>query len=45
LSTLGEQLNVVRDRMKEGRKNREACPGVAGFTEDDWRALDALNAD
>jgi hypothetical protein len=31
--------------MKAGREKPDACKGVAGFTEDDWRALDALNAD
>jgi hypothetical protein len=28
--------------MAEGRKNPEKCPGVVGFTEDDWRALDEI---
>jgi uncharacterized protein YjbI with pentapeptide repeats len=41
-STLGEQLNSVRDRMKDGRKDPKACPGVAGFTESDWGRLDAI---
>jgi hypothetical protein len=42
LSTLGDQLNSVRDRIKDSRKNPEACPGVTGFTESDWSALDAI---
>jgi hypothetical protein len=35
-------LDRVRDRMKAARKNPETCPGVAGFTEDDWRVLEAI---
>jgi len=42
LAALGEQLDRVRDRMKAARKNPETCPGVAGFTEDDWRVLEAI---
>lgn len=42
LAALGDQLEGVRKRMKDGRENSETCPGVAGFTEDDWRKLDAL---
>jgi uncharacterized protein YjbI with pentapeptide repeats len=42
LAALGDQLAVVRDRMEQGRKMSETCPGVAGFTEDDWRQLDAI---
>ena len=45
LVSLGDQLEAVRNRMKAGREKPDACKGVAGFTEDDWRALDALNAD
>jgi uncharacterized protein YjbI with pentapeptide repeats len=44
-STLGEQLNSVRDRMKDARKDPKECPGVAGFTESDWGALDAIKPD
>jgi uncharacterized protein YjbI with pentapeptide repeats len=42
LAALGDQLDGVRRRLKDGRKNPEACPGVADFTEDDWRRLDAI---
>jgi uncharacterized protein YjbI with pentapeptide repeats len=37
-----DQLVVFRDHMEEGRKTSEKCPGVAGFTENDWRALEAI---
>ena len=45
LAALGDQLDVVRNRMREARKNAEKCPGVAGFTGEDWRRLDALKGD
>jgi uncharacterized protein YjbI with pentapeptide repeats len=42
LAALGDQLEGVRKRMKEGREKLDVCRGVAGFTEDDWRRLEAL---
>jgi uncharacterized protein YjbI with pentapeptide repeats len=45
LAALGGQLEGVRKRMKEGREKPEACKGVAGFTEEDWRRLDAIKPD
>lgn len=42
LAALGDQLGAVRDRMKAGRKDPDKCPGVAGFTEDDWKQLDSI---
>jgi uncharacterized protein YjbI with pentapeptide repeats len=45
LADLGDQLDAVRERMEAGRKTLEKCPGVAGFTEDDWSALNALKPD
>jgi uncharacterized protein YjbI with pentapeptide repeats len=42
LAALGEQLTAVRERMEEGRNNPSKCPGVAGFTEDNWRALESI---
>jgi uncharacterized protein YjbI with pentapeptide repeats len=42
LSALGDQLEGVRKRMKEGHEEPETCPGVIGFTEADWQALDAI---
>jgi len=41
LASLGDHLDIVRERMKEGRKIAEKCAGVVGFTEDDWERLDA----
>ena len=42
LATLGDQLDGVRERMNAARKNPESCPGVVGFTKDDWRGLEAI---
>jgi uncharacterized protein YjbI with pentapeptide repeats len=42
LASLGDQLERVRERMKAGREKPDACKGVAGFTEADWRQLDAI---
>jgi uncharacterized protein YjbI with pentapeptide repeats len=42
LAALGDQLEGVRERMKAGRKDPDACKGVAGFTEEDWRKLDEI---
>ena len=42
LAALGDQLDPVRARMEEGRKTPEKCPGVTGFTEEDWRQLEAI---
>ena len=45
LDALGDRLASVRILMEEGRKASEKCPGVAGFTDDDWRRLEALTPD
>ncbi len=42
LASLGDQLESVRKLMKEGRTNPNACKGVVGFSDEDWRRLDAL---
>jgi len=42
LEALGDQLEGVRARMKAARGKPDACKGVAGFTDDDWRRLDAI---
>jgi uncharacterized protein YjbI with pentapeptide repeats len=41
-SRLGDHFDGVRNRLKNGRNKPETCPGVAGFTEGDWRALEAI---
>jgi uncharacterized protein YjbI with pentapeptide repeats len=42
LAMLGDQLAAFRASLEEGRKAPEKCPGVVGFTEDDWRRLEAI---
>jgi hypothetical protein len=42
LARLGDQFAVVRDRIGEGRKNSEKCPGVVGLREEDWRYLEEI---
>ncbi len=42
LARLGEQFDAVRERLKAGREKPETCKGVVGFTEEDWRKLDAI---
>jgi uncharacterized protein YjbI with pentapeptide repeats len=44
LAALGRDIAIVSDRMKAGRNEPSACPGVEGFEERDWIALDALVA-
>jgi len=35
-------LDGVRNQMKAGRDKPGACKGVVGFTDDDWRRLEAI---
>jgi uncharacterized protein YjbI with pentapeptide repeats len=42
LAALGDQLEGVRERLKTGREKPDTCKGVAGFTDKDWRILDAI---
>ena len=44
LPALGDQLEGVRKRMKDGREKPEACSGIVGFTEEDWQKLDGLKS-
>ncbi len=42
LARLGDQLETVRSRLKAGRRQPAKCPGTRGFTEADWRQLEAI---
>ncbi|HTR88263.1 MAG TPA: pentapeptide repeat-containing protein [Reyranella sp.] len=44
LAATGPDIAIVADRMRAGKDNRSACPGVERFDEKDWAALDALVA-
>jgi hypothetical protein len=45
LPKLGDQLEDVRRRLEAGREDPKSCPGVVGFSEEDWRGLEALKPD
>ena len=42
---LGVQLGDMNARMKVAREKPDTCKGLVGFTEDDWRVLDAIKPD
>jgi hypothetical protein len=42
LAELRDKFAHFRARLEEGRTTLEKCPGVAGFTADDWHQLDAI---
>ena len=35
-------MNTVRDRMLSAKKDYSSCPGVEGFTEEDWKKLEIV---
>ena len=42
LPETGIHILKIAKRMKEGRKDISKCPGVTGFTDNDWARLDEL---
>jgi hypothetical protein len=44
LAATGPEIGHIAARMKAGQKTPSDCPGVTGFTDSDWAALDALVA-
>ena len=40
----GRDIALVADRMKKAKDDPSVCPGVAGFDDKDWTALDAVVA-
>jgi Phage integrase family len=38
----GTQLAAVAERLRRGKSDPTACPGVIGFTNGDWAGLDEL---
>jgi uncharacterized protein YjbI with pentapeptide repeats len=42
LQSIGLQVAAVADRLRKGKSDPLACPGVKGFTDDDWTKLDQL---
>jgi uncharacterized protein YjbI with pentapeptide repeats len=45
LPSTGLQIAAVADRLRKGKSDPSACPGVTGFTDDDWTKLDQLVTD
>jgi hypothetical protein len=38
----GMEIATIADRLRSGKADAEACRGVKGFTEEDWKKLDKL---
>jgi uncharacterized protein YjbI with pentapeptide repeats len=44
LLATGYDITIVGDKMRAGKADTAACPGVAGLADQDWAALDDLVA-
>jgi len=44
LAAAGDQMTIFADALRKGRADPAACPGIAGFADADWAALDSLTA-
>jgi hypothetical protein len=42
LLSTGLRVAAVADRLRKGKSDPSGCPGVRGFTDDDWAKLDQL---
>jgi uncharacterized protein YjbI with pentapeptide repeats len=45
LRSTGSQVATVADRLYKGKSDPTACPGVKGFTDEDWANLSKLSPD
>jgi hypothetical protein len=45
IEATGTQVVTISDRLRKGRVDPAACPGVHGFTDVDWTTLDQLVAE
>lgn len=45
MKAIGTQIATVADRLRKGKSDPAACPGVKGFTDEDWALLTKLVAD
>ena len=41
LALAEQHIVLIADAMRAGRAEPDKCPGVAGFTEEDWKELDS----
>jgi uncharacterized protein YjbI with pentapeptide repeats len=37
-----EQITLIIDTLRKGKSDSAVCPGVRGFTDDDWSRIDVL---
>ena len=44
IAATGAEIGTVADRLRKGRTDPTTCPGVKGFTDEDWAELDKLVA-
>ena len=42
LAATGDQVTIIVDAFRKNRADPASCPGITGFTDADWSALDAL---
>lgn len=45
IAATGAAIGMFADRLRKGRTDPTTCPGVRGFTDEDWTRLDKLTAD
>jgi hypothetical protein len=45
LRSMGLQVAAIAERLRKGKSDPSTCPGVTGFTDDDWAKLDQLVAE
>ena len=44
IAAIGTETATVADRLRKGKTDPAACPGVKGFTDEDWALLDQIVA-
>jgi uncharacterized protein YjbI with pentapeptide repeats len=42
MEKFGQRQDGVLERVRSARNNPQTCPGIAGFTDDDWRRLEPI---
>jgi uncharacterized protein YjbI with pentapeptide repeats len=45
IAATGVEIASIADRLRRGKADTQTCPGVVGFTEEDWARLDQVVAD
>jgi uncharacterized protein YjbI with pentapeptide repeats len=44
IERIGAEIATIADRLRKGKADPQNCPGVDGFTKEDWAQLDELVA-